>query len=360
MYEAADITSVHLEVTTKCNAACPQCGRHWKGGILKPFLPLVELSLSDIQTILPPDFVRQLEYLYVCGSYGDAIMAKDTLEIFRYLQNSNPFIRLSLHTNGSAQKPEWWGTLAEVLGPTGCVYFGIDGLEDTNHIYRRRTSWKRIMENVNAFIQCGGIASWDYIVFRHNQHQVEQAETLSRKMGFENFVPKRTERFYNWVEGLAVDHFVVNDQDGQELYRLELPTDPKYIHSDQSDIPSVIDEFGSMEKFLKITPITCQYQQKQRIFISATGHIFPCCWTHGTILNQQQQTSQTKALIDNIGGMDTINALKHPMADIIQKFHQRMPEYWKSGENRFQVCGRRCGQSGGCKDKARITNTGVA
>ena len=56
------------------------------------------------------------------------------------------------------------------------VVFGIDGLEDTSHIYRVNTSFKKVIENAEAFIKQGGLGTWQFIVFKHNVHQLESAK----------------------------------------------------------------------------------------------------------------------------------------------------------------------------------------
>ena len=53
------------------------------------------------------------------------------------------------------------------------VWFAIDGLEDTHSIYRQGTNWKKIIDNVMTFVDAGGKARWDMLVFQHNEHQVE-------------------------------------------------------------------------------------------------------------------------------------------------------------------------------------------
>src|SRR5215469_2752877 len=129
MYEADGIRCVHLEITTKCNAQCPQCPRNVNGGVVNPNLPLTELRLQDIRTIFPANFVKQLQLIYMCGNYGDAIVARDTLEAFQYFRAVNPSIKLKLHTNGSGRDRDWWTELAHTVNT--CV-FAIDGLRDTN------------------------------------------------------------------------------------------------------------------------------------------------------------------------------------------------------------------------------------
>ena len=76
MYSYNEIKTVHLEITEKCNAACPMCARNINGGEENPWLHNAELSLSDIHTIFPDAFIQQLNHMFMCGNYGDPIVAK--------------------------------------------------------------------------------------------------------------------------------------------------------------------------------------------------------------------------------------------------------------------------------------------
>ena len=92
--------------------------------------------------------------------------------------------RTSITTNGSIGTKESWQSLAK-LGIEG--RFSIDGLEDTNHLYRQDVQWNKIMERANWFIAAGGHATWKWIPFAHNKHQENQTRDLAYSMGFENF-----------------------------------------------------------------------------------------------------------------------------------------------------------------------------
>jgi MoaA/NifB/PqqE/SkfB family radical SAM enzyme len=160
------------------------CLRTVCGGEDNPQLPLVELSLADIQKIFPESFIKQLDRMYMCGNYGDPIVAKDTLEVFRHFRQVNPSLRLEMFTNGSAKNESFWQELAQTID---LVHFSIDGLEDTNHLYRKGTHFPTIIKNARAYLAAGGKAVWDFIVFRHNEHQIEQVRALSRELGFTKF-----------------------------------------------------------------------------------------------------------------------------------------------------------------------------
>ena len=303
MYTYNEIKTLHLEVTDKCNAACPMCARNINGGEDNPQLPNVELSLEDVKTMFPVDFIKQLDRMYMCGNYGDPIAARDTLEIFQYFREHNSKMMLSLHTNGSAKSAEWWTNLAKVLGTKGYVVFSVDGLEDTNHLYRQNTVFSKIMTNAQAFIDAGGRARWDYIVFAHNEHQVELAEELSKKMKFEKFQFKKSARFYSNATGVTKEMHQAANRKGLTTL-LQPPTNPKYKNSALQELSKIakdtneikflpskssdltgnlgtqifhlnVDKKTPMEKYWDTSEIKCKVAEEKSIYISAEGVVQP-------------------------------------------------------------------------------------
>ena len=51
------------------------------GGADNPIIN-AELSLDDAKRMFSPEFIKQLNVMYMCGNLGDPIVARDTLEIF--------------------------------------------------------------------------------------------------------------------------------------------------------------------------------------------------------------------------------------------------------------------------------------
>ena len=199
MIEYKDIRSVHLEISTRCNAACPECPRNFHGVDIIDNYPICDMSLLQAQKIFTPELLQQLDNILINGNYGDFITAKDGLAIVEYFKEQNPNLRIEISTNASG-RPNWW----ERLGELGTIVdFRIDGLADTHHLYRQYTDWHLIMNNAKKFIASGGHAVWSWIPFKHNKHQQDLAETLSKDMGFEKF----------WVVDAGRDTGPVFDRD---------------------------------------------------------------------------------------------------------------------------------------------------
>jgi len=92
MYNLENIKTIHLEVTSRCQASCPMCVRNVHGGIDSPNLTISEITLAQFKEWFPFNFIQQLDRLYMCGNTGDPVIAKDTLTIFQYLREVNPAI----------------------------------------------------------------------------------------------------------------------------------------------------------------------------------------------------------------------------------------------------------------------------
>ena len=181
MLKLADIRQVQIELTTRCNARCPMCMRNYRGMDFNSGYPLTELSLADIKHILQPEFLKQLTRgISFNGNLGDFGAAKDGVEIVKYLVSHGTPVYIN--TNGSTHTPEWWSQLAL---PGVIIGFALDGLSQLTHsLYRQDTDFDRIIENALAFINAGGKAVWNYIVFKHNQHQIDDIVKIAKLMGF--------------------------------------------------------------------------------------------------------------------------------------------------------------------------------
>lgn len=377
LYKHNEIKTVHLEITAVCNASCPMCARNINGGEVNPQLPQTELGIEDIKRIFDPKFVTQLDRVYMCGNYGDPVAARDTLEAFTYFRTYNPNIHLSMHTNGSAKRPEWWAELARIIGRKGHVVFSLDGLEDTNHLYRQGTVWSKIMENAQTYINAGGRARWDYIVFAHNEHQVEAAEALSKQMGFERFQFKKSARFFSMASGVTKEMHQAANRKGMATTLLQAPTNPKYrngaldelakiakseaeikfLPSRANDIPVLAaqkfhsdpDKKKPMERYWDEVPIKCKVAEEKSLYVSAEGIVQPCCWTAGQmyVWYWTPKGGQIWNLIDQIG-KDNLNATKVPLRDIIDGlyFQDLIPNSWNKSscaDGKLAVCAKTCG-----------------
>jgi MoaA/NifB/PqqE/SkfB family radical SAM enzyme len=352
LYHYDDIRIVHLELTHRCNAACPMCARNIHGGALNPDMPLSEMTLADIKAILLPDFIARLKRIYACGNYGDPIVARECIEVFSYLREHGPQLNLCLHTNGSARRPQWWRQLADIMqqGPH-YLRFGIDGLEDTNHLYRRGTDWKTVMRSAATFIEAGGHAEWDFLVFKHNEHQVEEARQLAQDMGFREFFVRKTGRFLSSGELETSERFDVLDKQGKFEYWLEQPTNPEYLNPAFGNLEQVKQRYGQYQTYLDQVEVNCKVAgNKGKIYLSAQGYALPCCWL-GAVFSESStaERQQFAELINEHGGSTAVDAKCSGLKQVIEGplFQQAIPRSWdlqSIADGKLAICARTCGR----------------
>jgi MoaA/NifB/PqqE/SkfB family radical SAM enzyme len=251
----------------------------------------------------------------MCGNLGDPIIAQDCVKIFEYLRETNPAIRLSMNTNGSARSWQFWKKLAEL---NVSVRFGIDGLIDTHSLYRVGTDWVKILDNAKFFIKSGGEATWDMLIFKHNEFQVDICREMSEAMGFKHFQAKHTSRFKD-------GKFNVLDESGKTTHIL-YPTDISKSHT-----PKVMN--------IEPSEIQCKAQKYKQIYVSANGIVSPCCWLDFSwqLPNQDNRVEYMDAigLFPNLHGQT--------LADIFSS------GYFKKIEDTWAVkplieCSKQCGK----------------
>ena len=290
MYHTFDsVKEFHVEISSRCNAACPMCARNKLGGETKSDLKQEDWDKMLIPKVFDLRF-KNLRNVMFCGTHGDPAVAPQSLDAVQYLKN-NFNTTVEFFSNGSTRNKDWWRKLGNLLQQKiddehyrkyDIAIFSIDGLADTNHIYRRQTHWDIIMENAEAFINVGGRARWDFIVFKHNQHQVEAAEALAKRMGFKQFRIRKTARFNYSPAG--IDKWPVHDRDDNLEYYLYPTTDERYYNTEMDKFESLINEYGSEEAYFNSAKVNCLYKNYfNRIYVNAYGQVFPCCYISNDI-----------------------------------------------------------------------------
>lgn len=338
-----DIKVLQAEISNYCNASCPQCSRNMFGGKIIPNLPLRKWKVSELDSMFRVGFVQNLKMLYLCGTYGDPMTHPQVIKIIDWFRARNANIQIGIHTNGGVGRVETYKELAKKVN---FIAFGIDGLSDTNHLYRRHTHWLSIMDRTRAFIDAGGKAIWDYIVFEHNQHQVEQARTLAGTLGFSEFNIKKTSRFLNRKHELQ-DYLSVQDRKGVVQYQIRPPTDKKYLNPEYHTIQSLKGKWGSLDDYASQTDIKCNAQRIKEIYVAADGTVFPCGWLHSLMYGPEVETTddhiRIKTMLKDIGGWQQANVLHTDLEEIIEgKWFQSITNSWTS-KSRLKKCGMMCG-----------------
>jgi len=193
MYRYKDITSVQIEITEKCNAACPACSRAYYGYGELAGTYQKHMSLDEFKFLLTSKLVSNLERVIFCGNVGDAQVNPNLPQMVDYLYSCNNDIIIEINTNGGMHSTDYWANFAKYKNMK--IWFAVDGTtQEVHSYYRQNTNLKKVLENAKAFIDAGGNAILQFILFKHNQHQFEDVKELAKEYNFAKIEIINTDR----------------------------------------------------------------------------------------------------------------------------------------------------------------------
>jgi MoaA/NifB/PqqE/SkfB family radical SAM enzyme len=334
MISYQDIRDVHLEISSLCNASCPWCPRTFWGYPYNGGYPEVNFTLDHAKKVFTPDFLKQLNSIYINGNFGDIVMNPEGPNIVDYFLNQNSKLAITISTNGGARDEIFWTRLA-LSGAT--VMFCLDGLSDTHHLYRQNTVWDIVIRNAKTFIAAGGRAVWKMIKFDHNQHQIDACQELSQQLGFLNFQLLDEGRNTGPVfdRNGTLTH-VLGNYTGEKDFKVLIHKKTTYQILLEDILPGRTPAKN----------VVCETKRLGSIYISSTGDVSPCCHTgfypktYGAGQYYEAANAQLVPLIAKN------SALEYPLEECIKWFN-RVEDAWKIDsyeQGRLVICDDVCGQ----------------
>ena len=245
--QLSDIVGFHIELTNMCTLKCAGCARtrfiqqwpsHWNNHNIDSdaLFKFLNIDLTD-------------KKINICGNYGDPIYHPDFIDIVRKFKHRGA--NVSIVTNGSYRKSQWWSELCDLLTEHDRVCFSIDGVPDNFTQYRVNADWDSIKTGIQACVQSQCKTTWKYIVFSYNQTDIEQARNLSISLGIDKFTVEFSDRFDDETNHLKPqDHLIGKRYQSQTQFKSSIEID-------------------------KLNP-KCSNNQEH--YISADGFYMPCCY----------------------------------------------------------------------------------
>lgn len=174
--------AAYIEPTLFCNLRCPACPT----GLQLGLRPAATLPWDLYKTIL--DEIG--DYLFYLGMYhlGEPFLHKQTPEFIQYAKSKHIYVTLSsnLSLNLSDDYIE-----RIVRSGLDMLTVSCDGVTaETYSHYRRRGTFEQVRDNMQR-IQATkarlGVSTphivWQFLVFRHNQHEIPQVQAVYKEWG---------------------------------------------------------------------------------------------------------------------------------------------------------------------------------
>lgn len=166
-----------IDAAVGCTLECPACRRqvHKTRG-LPPNENGKNMCRYEAQV---------LNEFYTCfqinGQISDPVMNPDLDQILKVIKNRTSS---NIHT---AATPRWLteDDYRRLFAANRNIkwIFGIDGLPKDSHQYRVNQDGEKLFNMMLIAKEMGLETCWQYIVFKYNQHDIEEAKELARKHG---------------------------------------------------------------------------------------------------------------------------------------------------------------------------------
>ena len=222
--------NVWLDVSTYCNAACPQCHRTNPNGLGKAdWLPLLQWNLETFKKVFP-HLSRHRQYNF-CGTWGDPAMNKDILPIVQYITD-NSKSKIVIDTNGAMRDEEFWWELGCAGKDQLTVVFAVDGSTQEMHAkYRRKTELSKVLNHMKELSSTPAEAWALTIVFKHNEKHIAEISDLVKSYGAYAHKWLVTDRFYSAPTFTNDSFSFINERGQQDILEAATVTDMVTKHS---------------------------------------------------------------------------------------------------------------------------------
>lgn len=261
-------SNLHIELTSRCVLKCPRCPRT---ELDLDYLNR-EIDIETFQRVFPDEALRSIDRILFCGHTGDPIYANSLIPAIKHIKN-NPRIQITIVTNGSYRKEEFWQELGSVLTTDDMVVFSVDGWDqDSNNLYRVNSDFGSIIEGIRTLRQASDCKiKWSSIYFKFNQDRTTAMETLARDLGCDFFECVRSSKFDGRYAVNGID--TLKPADTLTASTLVYERDVKSFSG--REIPINISTPKNNHAWAR-----CANHAKE-LFLDVRGLLLPCAWFTG-------------------------------------------------------------------------------
>jgi radical SAM protein with 4Fe4S-binding SPASM domain len=191
-------SSISIEPTTSCNLHCPEC----PSGLRQFSRATGKLETQTLQRIID----ELGKYLFYVTFYfqGEPLLHPQFLSFVKMLKHQNLLVGTSTNAHFLTEQK-----ILEVLDSgLDRLIISLDGTDqETYATYRQGGNFDTVVENLQNLVRlkklhhsASPFIELQFIVFKHNEHQVEEIKKLGKQMGV-NKVSIKTAQLYEFENG---------------------------------------------------------------------------------------------------------------------------------------------------------------
>lgn len=166
-----------------CNLRCPLCPTGAQNLQRKQHL----MTYETFSRVL--DQIKPWAIEVILHNWGEPFLNPDILKIIRAVRAAGVGSTVSSHLNLMHRGDDFLGDVVEA--GLDHLTVSLDGTtQDVYGIYRRGGNYEKVMHNLSVLLDrrrklrsTTPIVEWQFLVMKHNEHQIDEAREMARKVG---------------------------------------------------------------------------------------------------------------------------------------------------------------------------------
>ena len=190
--------SISIEPTTSCNLSCPEC----PSGLKKFSRPTGKITREDFQLILE-QMSKTLQYITFYFQ-GEPLLHSQFAEFVSLAKRHKIVVGTSTNAH-FLDKQRAHDIISSGLDR---LIISLDGTDAESYVkYRRGGDFNLVIENIKTMVEARKqrnvkhpFLELQFLVLKHNEHQIEEIKSLSKELGMDKVVLKSAQ-VYEFEEG---------------------------------------------------------------------------------------------------------------------------------------------------------------
>ena len=372
--------NLFVDITTRCNAGCPQCHRTDLNNVSKKvsWLPDINWDIDTFIKAYPIKVLDKVRDVDFCGTWGDPMANKDIIKMVNYIVKANNHTTISINTNGSLRNEKFWWELGKVGGNRLTVFFAVEGINQEMHeVYRQNTNLDKILNNMKTLALTRAKPVTQTLIWKHNQDYLNEIEDMCNEYGSMRHLYRVTDRWKNGVTELIFKNkgktailektganlknnkeMVVRNRrefvKGEDNYKRSKSfafRNYEYIRKTEVLTRTEKEVISKLKEQKKKVDIVCEWGVKRKVVINPDGQVYPCCYfcngAYETKFNKEHHHPkflQHPVMIEYKKHEKEMNVFHNDLISIVKNdwFTKTLPNSWINEP--VKVCEQMCGK----------------
>ncbi len=367
LYNSNIPIEIMVDITTRCNAGCPQCHRTNINGLKKQsWLPNISWNLNTFKKAYPENVIKKTKLANFCGTWGDPIINNNVLDMVKYIRDINSDTNIHINTNGSIRNEEFWWNLGVAGDKRLGVVFAVEGIDQKMHeVYRQNTFLDKILNNMDILSNTNALVKSQTLIWKHNEDYLDEIENLCIEHGSifhtvlaSNRWEKTKELKFTKTDGTEEvlrktdDTVPLPGRAREEVNEKRIILNEKGVvrkkrymeYNDRKMIEKIREQKEVME-------INCEWGKVNKINVNPDGQVLPCCYFGNPHFHNKHDPDKRQdfmnhpVIIDYKKHEKELNVFNNNLIDIMNHkwFQSTLQNSWKYTNPVWQ-CEKFCGK----------------